>query len=122
MLEYDYFENATTVHIGGSGGWLGLKPCAAAAASQLWPWPGKNGSAPLVAAGGDCLDCRSDASHHCQPGDDVQLYTCLGTANQRWHTKPCPAAAGTFLLVSEMSGECLGKYTCAPNTTPLMQP
>ena len=114
VLQYDYFENASTVRTGsGSDDWLSLVPCAtsaiAAAPSQLWPWPISNSSAgaPLLAAGGDCLDCRSDASHHCQPGDDIQLYKCLGTANQKWRREAC-SAAGTFLIVSEMSAACLG--------------
>eukprot|EP01052_Picozoa_sp_SAG31_P014672 SAG31_NODE_920_length_10987_cov_4.682757_3_plen_744_part_00 len=107
VLEYDYFENETAVHTGGNAGKLTLAPCAAAAPAQLWPWPPRNSSAPLqLAATGDCVDCRNDATHHCQPGDDVQLYTCLGTPNQRWQVKPCPSAE-TFQLVSEKSGACL---------------
>ena len=109
VLQYNYFASATTIHTGGSG-WLGLAPCAEGSAepSQLWPWPPSNSSAPLTAAGGECVDCRSDATHNCSDGDDVQLYQCLGTANQRWHARPCPGAGGAFLLVSEKSGRCLG--------------
>ena len=111
VLQYNYFAKATTIHTGGSG-WLGLAPCAegsaAAEPSQLWPWPPSNSSAPLTAAGGECVDCRSDVIHNCSDGDDVQLYQCLGTANQRWHARPCPGAGGAFLLVSEKSGRCLG--------------
>ena len=89
VLQYDYFENETTVHTAGGAGKLTLAPCAAAP-TQLWPWPPQNGSAPLqLAASGDCVDCRNDATHHCQPGDDVQMYQCLGTPNQRWQVKSC---------------------------------
>ena len=105
VLQYDYFQNETTSHTGSVVGKLALAPCAAAP-TQLWPWPPPNSSAPLLGASGDCVDCRNDAAHHCQPGDDVQLYQCLGTPNQRWQLKHCPAA-GAFQLVSELSGACL---------------
>jgi hypothetical protein len=104
VLKHDYFHNATTLHTGGSAGWLGIVPCSNAA-SQEWSWPPHNSR--ISDDGDHCLDCRRDSSHHCLPGDDVQLYTCLGTDNQRWHTQNC-SAAGTFVLVSEMSRACLG--------------
>jgi Ricin-type beta-trefoil lectin domain-like len=64
-----------------------------------------------------CLDAENDARHNPgQNGDKVQLWACLGHANQHWTVHSGPNGVGT--ITNSASGKCLDAETFDNNHEP----